>query len=87
MPSGADGFYYFSAYLRGDDAELGYFDIEINGDLQCTVYVDTQETIGDFAQSACSTVTYAAQGNQAFHQILVFQDFFCSSYHCSFLGR
>ena len=64
MPPGGDGYYYFSTYLLGDDAEIGYFNMEINGNILCTVRVDQQETSGDTAQAACSSAIFAAQGNK-----------------------
>ena len=63
VPSGGDGFYYFSAYLLGRNGELSNFDLQINGDQLCSIQLEQQETSGDFLQSSCSATTYAAQGN------------------------
>ena len=62
VPSGGDGFYFFSVYLLGDDEEYGYFDIQINGEILCTVRVDQQQSIIDYPQSACSAAIHAAEG-------------------------
>ena len=62
MPPGGDGFYYFSTYLLGDDDQYGFFNIEINGDILCTVVIEQEVTDGDALQSACSTATYAVEG-------------------------
>ena len=62
MPPGGDGFYYFSVFLLGDDVEYGIFDIEINGEILCTVLMDQEDTSFDFPQSACSAVIDAAGG-------------------------
>ena len=32
VPSGGDGYYYFSIYFLGDDNEFGFFELEINGE-------------------------------------------------------
>ena len=64
MPPGGDGFYYFSTYLLGEGGKLGHFNIEINGELLCTVRTDQQDTSVDTLQSACSSVTYAVEGNR-----------------------
>ena len=62
MPTGGDGFYYFSMFLLGDDREINRFDIEFNGDILCTIFVDQQDDITDYPQSACSASIYAAEG-------------------------
>ena len=62
VPSGGDGFYYFSTYLTGEDAEYSSFSIQVNGDTLCTVRLEQQQTSGDALQSSCSAATYAAQG-------------------------
>ena len=66
MPSGGEGYYYFSVYLLGDDTEYGYFDLEINGDILCTIRVDNnkQEAVSDYQQSACSAAINAAEGTK-----------------------
>ena len=40
VPPDADGYYYFSVYLIVQDGNLGYFNIEINGNILCTAYTD-----------------------------------------------
>ena len=62
MPPGGDGYYYFSTFLLGGYNEIGFFDIEINGDLLCEVRVEQQETFSDYPQSGCNAATYATQG-------------------------
>ena len=66
MPPGGDGYYYFSTYLLGDDAEYAYFNLEVNGNFLCTICVDNsdQGAVGDFPQSACSTAIYTAEGTK-----------------------
>ena len=61
-PPGGDGFYYFSTNLLGDDRELGFFDIEINGDVLCTIRVEQQQDIADYPQSTCGAAMFAAEG-------------------------
>ena len=62
MPSGGDGFYYFSTYLLSQNTEYNLFDIQINGQVLCSVNLDQNQTSGDDLQSACSAATYAVQG-------------------------
>ena len=62
MPPGGDGYYYFSTYLMGEDNEFAYFNLEINGEVLCTIRVDQQQVFGDFPQSACSAAIYTTQG-------------------------
>ena len=67
MPPDGDGFYYFSLYLLGDDAEFSFFNLEINGDFFCTIRVDNnqQQGTGDFPQSACSAAIDVAEGTKS----------------------
>ena len=62
MPSGGDGFYYFSIYLLVDSDEWGRFNIEMNGDMLCSAQTDNQSTASDEGQAACSAATYVAAG-------------------------
>ena len=62
MPPGGDGYYYFSTNLVGDDMEIGFFDIEINGDILCTVRVEQQADISDFPQSSCGAAVLTVEG-------------------------
>ena len=64
MPPGGDGHYYFSTHLLGQDAKYSIFDIQINGDVLCTVNLDQEDTSSDALQAACSTVTYATAGTK-----------------------
>ena len=62
MPSGGDGYYYFSTYLLGANSEYNLFNIQMNGEVLCSVNLDQQQSTGDDLQSSCSAATYAAQG-------------------------
>ena len=62
MPSGGDGFYYFSTYLLVDNGKWGEFSIEINGEVFCASRTDQTETPNDEGQTACSAATYATEG-------------------------
>ena len=64
MPPGGDGFYYFSTYLTGIFAEFSIFDLQINGDVLCTVNLDQTESSADALQSACTSATYATAGTK-----------------------
>ena len=63
VPSGGDGFYYFSVYLRvhGDISLI--FDVEINGDRICTIYSDLTESPGSDSEiTLCSGVANVVEG-------------------------
>ena len=63
MPTGGDGFYYFSVYLTADAPEVCYFDIAINGLRICTAYSNLLSSPGtDSEATSCSGATYAVQG-------------------------
>ena len=61
VPSGGDGYYYFSVYFRVVYSEYAGFDIRINGEILCTAYTEQQE-VGDPGQAACSAAAYATEG-------------------------
>ena len=61
--SGGDGFYYFSAYLTVWYYEIGWFDIQINGEMLCTALGDANDsTFSDTDQASCSAVVLVAEG-------------------------
>ena len=63
MPPGGEGFYYFSTYMRTLGGEFANFDIEINGELICSVTADIQGSSStDREITSCSGVTYATEG-------------------------
>ena len=62
VPPGGDGFYYFSVFLVTDTGEWCRFDIELNGDILCTVDRDQDKTPGDEGQGSCNAGIYAAEG-------------------------
>ena len=61
VPSGGDGFYYFSVYFCVSAFEFAAFDIQINGEVLCTTYTDQQEVTDD-GQAACIGTIYATAG-------------------------
>ena len=63
VPSGGDGFYYFSSFLTADGGESGYFNVELNGDLICTLTNDlTTSSTTDSEATSCSGVAYVTEG-------------------------
>ena len=68
VPPGGDGFYYFSIYLLVQYDAYCIFDIEINGEVFCTAYVEQQDTFSDTGPATCSTVANVTQGISVFHQ-------------------
>ena len=62
VPPGGE-FYYFSANLRVHGDIAVYFNIELNGELMCTIYSDlTESPSTDSEITSCSAVTYAVEG-------------------------
>ena len=64
MPSGGDGFYYFSVYLsqRGDN--FAYFEVQINGGTVCTALTDQHDLPGDAGQATCGAAAYITEGSK-----------------------
>ena len=63
VPPGGSGWYYFSAFLRGDDNEYGVFDVTLNDNVICTTIEDTDGSTGsDAGQGGCGAVVYAVEG-------------------------
>ena len=71
MPSGGDGFYYFSVYLTTEGAESAYFDLGINGQPLCSVTGDlTTIDPTDEIATSCSGVAQVVEGKTLFLQIV-----------------
>ena len=67
MPSGGDGFYYFSVYFRMYGALSSGFDIEINGQVICTAGTDlTESPSSDSYIISCGGAAYAVEGRDVF---------------------
>ena len=65
VPSGGDGFYYFSVYLRLNGAQSATFDILVNGGLICTAFSDLSlSPSGDSEAASCTGITFAAEVTQ-----------------------
>ena len=64
MPSGGDGYYYFSVYLVGSHSEDVHFDMELNDDVICTSFLD-QGNSGDldYPSASCSAIVNIVDGN------------------------
>ena len=63
VPPGGDGYYYFSAFLTVDGGERVYFDVEVNGEVICTVFSDLEGSFaGDSETTSCNGVAYAVEG-------------------------
>ena len=63
MPPGGDGYYYFSAYMRTLGGERSIFDVELNGELICSVTADVQDSnTEDREITTCSGAAYAVEG-------------------------
>ena len=60
MPPGGEGYYYFSTYLIINQAEFGYFDLQINGAVKCTAY--TNQELSSRGLGACNIFTFATEG-------------------------
>ena len=62
VPPGGDGLYYFSVYLVTSAGKWSYLDLQLNGEVLCTVFADHQETTFDEGQSACSATAHVVEG-------------------------
>ena len=63
MPSGGDGFYYFSLFLTAHGSEIVYFNVNHNGEEISTVFSDpTSSASGDQEMASCSVIIYAVEG-------------------------
>ena len=62
VPSGGDGFYYLSTYLRIDDGEYGLFDLTVNGIEICKAAGDNSFSgMNDYDQGTRSAVVLLAE--------------------------
>ena len=64
MPPGGEGFYYLTTYLLVQDGELGYFDIEFNGEMICEAYAEQIGTTTDEITTSCSGIVYGTEGKK-----------------------
>ena len=63
VPSDGGGSYYFSIYLTMTPARFGLFDIEVNGEIICTAYGDTDDsTFVDTDNASCSAAVLVTEG-------------------------
>ena len=63
MPSGGEGYYYFSVFLTLFAGDAGFFDLQINGDTMCMAFTDKQGVSGgQDGQAACNVVAYITEG-------------------------
>ena len=63
VPSGGDGYYYFSVYLAIEGDAAVVFDVEVNGALLCSANSDlTESPATDRDSASCSGITYTSEG-------------------------
>ena len=63
VPSGGDGFYYFSVYFVVIFFKSAAFDIQINGEVLCTAFTEEhQQAQPDYGQAACSAASSVTEG-------------------------
>ena len=60
VPTGGDGFYFFSFYFMLQQNEFATFDIRLNSDAICAAYGDDSSSSWDHA--TCTAVVYASAG-------------------------
>ena len=75
MPSGGDGFYYFSVYLAINAGSIIIvFDVEVNGELLCSPNSDlTSSPVSDRESVSCSGVTYVSEGRIFTYHWMIFR--------------
>ena len=69
VPSGGNGSYYFSMYMRVDTGEFALFGIEVNDDTVCYGTGEMNNIPGgtpDTQQATCSAVANIAEGNSSY---------------------
>ena len=64
VPCSGNGYYYFSVFFTVNSGEFGYFDVEINGELICTVSSNLTQT-SEFKTTSCNGTAYAVEGMHA----------------------
>ena len=63
MPSGEDGYYYFSVYLTTNSGELALFDLEISGQLLCSAVGElTAISAADEIVASCNGMAEVVEG-------------------------
>ena len=63
MPSGGDGFYYFSVYLTTHSDETAYFDVEVNEQRLCSAFGELAGmSAGDEIMTSCNGVAEVVEG-------------------------
>ena len=62
MPSGGDGFYYFSVYLLVGDRKYATCNMQINGDVICTAQTDQEDTPSNEGVAVCNAASFATEG-------------------------
>ena len=67
VPSGVDGIYYFSTFVRVDDGKNQRFDMRLNDDIICTTRPDHNNNgAADYASGSCSAVVDVVAGGVFF---------------------
>ena len=74
VPTGGNGYYYFSIYFALKERSTGLFELHVNGQSICTAIIYTSRTT-DFSQSSCGGVVYAEEGKVLLHPLSKFSDF------------
>ena len=64
VPPGGDRDYYFSVFLTVFGGKFGFFDVELNGDLICTVTSNLTQ-ISEFETTSCNGSAYAVEGKDS----------------------
>ena len=63
VPSGGDGFYYFSVYLTTISSEFANFDLEVNTEILCSAYAELNNGVSlDEWGTSCSGVAELMEG-------------------------
>ena len=69
VPSGGDGWYYISIYMRIGGGEHALFEIEVNSDKVCSAIGEMNDILGgtpDTQQATCSAMANIAEGNSSY---------------------
>ena len=62
MPTGGEGYYFFTNHFTVNPGDIVYIDLRVNGEEVCTMFDENQQTLGDYSNGGCSAVLLLDEG-------------------------